>query len=196
MEGKNVNVRDYSVGKYGPARETLLHLLIHLGNSKAICQRLLDCGADINAKDQFGRSPLHLAVSYGNNEITEWLLNNGAYVDSQKNNKDTPLHIAADGDVKSCTLLLIQGADPNCVNNDGETPLSRAVKLTHTKVVKLLLTYGGDAARIDHLGQKRKTEMENWCEQNIANSEGNTFIRDSGKIRVLLHEYIFLTVSK
>ena len=171
------------MGKYGRVRETLLHRGIHLDNNgKDMLQRLLDFGADINAKDRFGKSLLHLAVSYGNNEITEWLLNNGAYVDSQNENKDTPLHIAADGHIKLCTLLLNRGADPNCMNKDAETPLSCAAKLTHAEVVKLLLTYGGDAARIDFLGQKRKTEMDyshcirHWCEQNIANSEGNTFI--------------------
>ena len=157
LDRKSVNLRHYSICKYGRAGETLLHIWIHLSdNDKAIRKRLLEYGADINATDRFGRSPLHLAVSYGIYETTEWLLNNGAYVDYQKKNKDTALHIAAGGDIDLCTLLLIRGAEP---------PLSLAVKLTHTEVVKLLLTYGGDAARIDFSGQKRKDEMACWKSQ-------------------------------
>ena len=186
MDRKNVNVRHYSIRQYGRARETLLHHWIRLSNNdnndKAVRKRLLEYGADISATYRFGKSLLHLAVSFAFYEITEWLLNNGAYVDSQKINKDTPLHIAADGNIRLCTLLLIRGADPNSVNKNGEIPLSLAAKSTHTKIVKLLLSYGGDATRIEFLGRKTKDELDSshciryWCEQNISNSEGNTFI--------------------
>ena len=204
MDRRNVNVRYYSNCRYGRSVETLLHYWVRLNNkNETIRKRLLEYGADLNATDGFGKSVLHTAVSCGNYEMAEWLLNNGAYVNSQNKNKDTPLHNAANGNIHLCTLLLKQGADPNCKNKDGETPLSHAEKLIHAEVVKLLLTYGGEAARIDFSKTKRKVEMDSsrlmrqWCEQNIICSEGNnSFIRLKHKVPVLIFEHISFTVSK
>lgn len=204
MKRNNVNVRYYSNHKYGRFLQTLLHYWVCLDNKdKTIRKLLLENGANLNATNGFEKSVLHTAVSRGNYEMSEWLLNNGAYVDSQNKNKDTPLHNAANGNIHLCTLLLKQGADPNCKNKDGETPLSHAGKLIHAEVVKLLLTYGGDAARIDFSKRKRKVGMDSsqlmrqWCEQNIICSAGNnSFIRLKHKVPVLTFEHISLTVSK
>ena len=189
MDRKYVNVRYYSNRKYGRSEETLLHYWIRLNNKdKATRKLLLECGTDINATDIFGKSLLHTAVSCGDYEMTDWLLNNEAYVDSQNIYKDTPLHYAANGNINLCTLLLMQGADPNCLNKNGETPLSLAAKFTHTEVVKLLLTYGGDAARINFSGRKRKAEIDsfkpirNLRGENMSYSAGNTFIRHNDKM--------------
>ena len=187
MDRKNVNVRDYSNYNYGGVIndkydvQTLLHYWVRLNNKdKTIRKRLLEYGANLNSMDGSEQSVLHVAVSYGNYEMTEWLLNNGVYVDPQNQNKNTPLHVAANGNIDLCTLLLTQGADPNCINKDGETPLSLAEKLTHVDVVELLLTYGGDAARID-FSRRKKIETDSYrrmresCENSKSCSEGNNF---------------------
>ena len=179
MKRNNVNVRYYSNHKYGRFLQTLLHYWVCLDNKdKTIRKLLLENGANLNATNGFEKSVLHTAVSRGNYEMSEWLLNNGAYVDSQNKNKDTPLHNAANGNIDLCTLLLKHGADPNCINKNEETPLSLAEKLMHTEVVELLLTYGGDAARIDY-SRRKKIEMDSYrhmrecCEKNKNYSAGN-----------------------
>ena len=179
MSRKNVNVRYYSNLKHGGYVQTLLHYWVRLNNKdKTIRKMLLEYGANLNAMDRFQKSVLDTAVSCGNYEVTEWLLNNGAYVDSQNKNKDTPLHNAANENIDLCTLLLKHEADPNCINKKGETPLSSDEELAHIEVVELLLTYGGDAARID-FSRRKNIEMDSYrrmresCENNENYSEGN-----------------------
>ena len=41
------------------------------GNSRSIRKAIAD-GADVNTKDEFGRTPFHFATFYGHKEI-EWL---------------------------------------------------------------------------------------------------------------------------
>lgn len=57
---------------------------------KDIFYKLLSFGAPVNARDRFGRIPLHLAVRCSS-EMTETLLNLGSVVDSQDNAGCTPL---------------------------------------------------------------------------------------------------------
>ena len=63
--------------KYGDAQKTLLHYSIEDWNTNAILQ-LLEKGADIDAQDRYGRTPLMAAVSINNLEVAEILLKKGA----------------------------------------------------------------------------------------------------------------------
>lgn len=60
----------------------------------------------------------------------------------------TYLHAAATNrKVGAAEALLKKGADPNCVDNRGNTPLSNAIGRKHpdnAKIVQLLLDYGAD----------------------------------------------------
>ena len=190
LKRKNVNLRYYVNRKYGRSEETLLHCWIRLNNKDKSTRKFLsEHGADINATAKFGNTLLHTAVPCIDYEMTKWLLDKGAYVNSKNIKQDTPLHYAANGYVDLCTLLLEQGADPNYINKEGETPLSHAANFEYTKVVKLLLTYGGDAARIGLSGMN-SSQLTTLREENISYSAGNTFIRDISKIPVMLYEYI------
>ena len=193
MDRKNVNVRHYSTCKYGRSGETLLHCWIRFNNKDKHARKLLlEHGANINAADGFEISLLHVAVSCCDYEMAKWLLNNGAYVDSQDKNKDTALHNVTYINIDLCTLLLIREADPTCKNRHRETPLSQAANFTRTEVVELLLTYGADATGIVLSGRKKTAEMDSsqrirrLCEQNISYSAGNAFIRQFGETPVLL----------
>ena len=59
--GGDVNVRD-SDG------ETLLHKAARAGDVRE-CEELLSRGADTEAADKFGRTPLFVAARWGHNEI-------------------------------------------------------------------------------------------------------------------------------
>ena len=122
--------------------------------------------------------------------MAQWLLTNGAYVDSQNRDKDTPLNnVVAYENIDLCTLLLIRGADPTCKNKHGETPLSQAAKFRCTEVAELLLTYGADATGIGF-------SVRRLCEQNVSYSAGNAFIRQFGETPVLLHIFFALFQNK
>ena len=66
---------------------------------------------DITIIDQFNNTPLGTAVTYGNCDIIELLLANGAYVDPVASNV-TPIYLAArEGNDAALKILLDHNAD-------------------------------------------------------------------------------------
>lgn len=43
-----------------------------------LCRILVEAGADVNAKNQKGNTPLHYTLTYGFAEITRYLISQGA----------------------------------------------------------------------------------------------------------------------
>jgi len=113
------------------------------GNIEAVKQHLA-AGADVNAKDDNGWTPLHEAAWHGRKEIVELLIANGADVNPQDVNGWTPLHHAArNGHKEIAELLIAKGADVDAKNEDGETPLDWAIRNEQTKIADLLRKRGG-----------------------------------------------------
>lgn len=59
-----------------------------------IVKLLINHGADINAKNERGETPLHLATRYCFNKIVKLLLENGADPNIKDNEGKTPLDLA------------------------------------------------------------------------------------------------------
>lgn len=64
---------------------------LHMVGCKKICELLLSQGADIEAKDKTGRTPLFYASSNNKTEVCELLLSEGADVNAKDNSGRTPL---------------------------------------------------------------------------------------------------------
>lgn len=62
---------------------------------KDVVDHLLECGADVHARDDGGLIPLHNACSFGHAEVVHLLLSQGADANSRDNWNYTPLHEAA-----------------------------------------------------------------------------------------------------
>ncbi|XP_065828038.1 poly [ADP-ribose] polymerase tankyrase-1-like [Oscarella lobularis] len=117
----NVNARDTAGRKSTP-----LHFAAGFGR-KEVVETLLQCGANVHARDDGGLIPLHNACSFGHAEVVQLLLTSGADPNTRDNWNFTPLHEAAiKGKIDVCIVLLQHGADPNIRNTDGKTPLDLA----------------------------------------------------------------------
>jgi ankyrin repeat protein len=100
----------------------------HAPTGVADIRRLLDAGADPNAKDEYGQTPLILAAWAGDLPSVRELLRRGAHANARNRNGDTALIVAAAGTrIEVAKALLAAGADPDARNKQGKTALSVAL---------------------------------------------------------------------
>jgi hypothetical protein len=101
---------------------TLLHISAFHG-AGIIVDVLLENGASVNARDGYGRTPLHQAVISDDAAIVEAILAKGADINAVDQGGDTPLHHAIEDNRKHVVkALLNKGADLSLKNNYGRTP--------------------------------------------------------------------------
>ena len=95
-------------------------IYIQKGNEKVV-ELLINGGADVNAQNNYGWTPLHLAVS-GTPKIDEM------FIGKQNSTPlyDAPLIGDPDKQYAIIELLLNNGADVNLKNADDKTPLDLA----------------------------------------------------------------------
>ncbi|DBA00019.1 TPA: hypothetical protein N0F65_002022 [Lagenidium giganteum] len=106
-------------------------------------QELLNCGATVAKVDHNGRNALHHACRKDQDDVVRFLIMEAKMdINSQSENKDTPLHKAVRGkSVKSIELLLQLGADPHLRNDQNRTPLEELDSSPSTAAVTSLATY-------------------------------------------------------
>jgi ankyrin repeat protein/beta-lactamase regulating signal transducer with metallopeptidase domain len=100
----------------------------------------------VNALDQTGFTPLHIAAQNGRTEAAELLLEAGASVTAKQTQYGgTPLQYAASkGHVEICKLLLSHDAAVDATDKFGRTPLMWAAMHGKTEVAALLIEHGAD----------------------------------------------------
>ena len=114
---------------------------------------LLRQGADPNARDAAGQTPLNIAVLAGNEEAVHALLARRADPRIGDIFGDTPLHHAATrGDIVMIDLLLRGGAAPGAGNLSGITPLMNAAYRGYAAVSQALLDHGAPVDAMDEMG--------------------------------------------
>ncbi|MEZ0225284.1 MAG: ankyrin repeat domain-containing protein [Alphaproteobacteria bacterium] len=126
-------------------KKSKLHEAINTGDTKVV-KDMLDLGVDPNYTDDYGRSFLYFAVSRGNRDAAELLLQNGAKVDLKTRSDGTLLHLAAKkGGIEIAGMLLARQAELiGMKDSDGNTALHAAAEHGYAEMASFLIERGAD----------------------------------------------------
>jgi ankyrin repeat protein len=109
----------------------------------ALLESRLRQGADPNARDKEGRTPLLEAVTAGQVPVMRLLIGKGADVNARAHNGETPLiAAAAEGSLEAARLLVASGADLNVVARGWGSALKAAERTGHNDIAAMLLKAG------------------------------------------------------
>jgi ankyrin repeat protein len=126
---------------------------LHWARGEEVTRFLLEQGANANALDIKGRTPLRLASEQGHVGVARVFLEHGADVKTQDMDMVTPLHVASSrGQLTAAVarVLLEHGADAKAQNKNKQTPLHLA---RGEEVAQFLLRYGAHANALDIKGR-------------------------------------------
>ncbi len=124
-----------------------LHKAVEFGTENDVLSLILD-GADINAKDIGGCTPLWYSLYHEKEKMAKTLLKSGASPSSATTAGAFPLHLAAWKNMPGAARALIEaGADPNIRHrSDGATPLFCTLRSAapNPEMIRLLLQAGAN----------------------------------------------------
>lgn len=117
-----------------------LHYAVVDNRHKDIVEVLLENGADVEMKDSWGRTPLHLTSIYGTLEIMKMLVEYNAQINIPTTmTKKTVLHIATDFNrVDIVQFLLNYDCDLFAKDKDDETSIVCAHRKQYSDIIHLL----------------------------------------------------------
>lgn len=164
-------------------------------------KRLLNEGANINERDDRGRTAIMAGTHANKPETVKLLIEAGADINLQDNMKDNPfLYAGAEGLTEVLKLLIQAKADTKLTNRYGGSALIPAAEKGHVENVKLLLTETDvNVNHINNLGWTALLEaviltnggpkhqeivkllIEHGADVNIADKEGVTPLQHAKK---------------
>ena len=139
---------------------TPLHEAVRYGRVD-IARLLLASGANVNAMDSIGKTPILLIIpSAAQQNMYPLLLVHKANVNQKDMYGDTVLHVAtmANVPVNTLSLLVSNGASVNERNKEGVTPLALAIETMHPEQVKFYSKSGADIYAEDMKGNTPLTK--------------------------------------
>ncbi|HKA44165.1 MAG TPA: ankyrin repeat domain-containing protein [Burkholderiales bacterium] len=163
LAGADANLRDATglsalhiavVGNFEPVVDVLLakganleatdaqgRTPLYAAHHARMVQMLASRGVALEARDLKGQTPLLFAIISGQPDAAKALIAAGAQVNSARADGITPLH-AVQGQIEIASLLLARGAVIEARDKDGNTPLMSATAYGDLAVIVLLTGMG------------------------------------------------------
>ncbi|EAX97999.1 hypothetical protein TVAG_114510 [Trichomonas vaginalis G3] len=133
-------------------------------NIPSLWEYFLSLGVNINGKDKFGNTALHLAAIYNSKEIAELLISHGANINEKDKYGQTALHLAAQNNSKeTAELLILYGININENDAYGETAFHKAVSFNSKETAEVLISNG---ININEKTKKGKTALHYAAQNN------------------------------
>ncbi|GMN41243.1 hypothetical protein TIFTF001_010472 [Ficus carica] len=116
------------------------------GDSKHL-KSLLETGATISHRDQYGLTALHASAVKGHKDVLLILIEFGSDLESRDNEGHSPLHLAVvGGSLDTVVALVSKGANVNIKSNRSATPLYMATTMGHHDIAEFLITKGASSS--------------------------------------------------
>jgi ankyrin repeat protein len=132
--------------------------------NKNIIDLLIEHKVDIDSRNKYGFTPLHIACNYDMVEIAKSLIDAKADLNAKEPEGFTPLHIACNYDMVEIAKSLIEAkADLNAKDPKGSNPIHIACEFYHKEIVDLLIEHKAD---INAKDSKGNTPLHIACEWN------------------------------
>ncbi|MBO8170503.1 MAG: ankyrin repeat domain-containing protein [Bacillaceae bacterium] len=129
---------------------------------------LLSRGANPDAENQQGWTPLMTAIFFQNTDSVRAFIESGASVNIRTEEGFTPLTWAARyGNTSIVNLLIEAGADPNVVNHLKWTPLMYTAYTGNTEMAKVLIEAGADVNFTNEFGESALSVASQKHEQKM-----------------------------
>lgn len=133
---------------------TALHISVLQDDQVPVAKTLIMAGADCNATDDMGETPLFTAIREGSVRCAQLLIKNGASLNVACEDGTTPLHLAVKKDCVEIVQELLRAgavASPPPLW-DGTMPLHIAALNGNKKMTKALINSGADPDVADAVG--------------------------------------------
>lgn len=164
----------------GYTRETAL---AHSGMPEDVLRWLVDQGANVNARDLHGKSPLHKACARWN-EPVELLIELGADIEATDGDEQTPIFCAASrGNAFAVKRLIAHGAKTDLRNKAGRNPLEEALFqcqnadiVDTAAIAEILLASGMPATQamrdsVERIGTAFEFHRQDFNKEHLAETE-------------------------
>lgn len=130
-----------------------LHFAAYYGHLNVVKYLIEETHADINIKDDSGRTPMHLAALNGQLYIVKYLIEKEADLNSIDDFQQTPLIYAASYGALNIVKYLIEDVSENITNIDESEILHSAARGDNLDVVQYLIKKGANVNKKNYIGE-------------------------------------------